>query len=118
MLDHLEIADGLAELLALLGIIQRGGVQHLQHAAGFGAQGGGGFINHGLDQRQRFFAQHMFGAHGDIFEIDFAGRSAVHGQVIAAGDALGIGRDQQQRHAARIALAAGSARGDEQVRGM
>ena len=106
VLEHLEVADRLAELLALLGVIERRGVEHAGQAAGFGADGGGGFIDDLFDERQGAAggADDMFGADRDIFEIDFRGGRAIDGRVIAAGDALQVRRDQQQRHAALVTL--------------
>ena len=50
VLQHLELADRHAELLARLGVFDRGVEQHLHRADRFGGMGGDGFVGHLLDQ--------------------------------------------------------------------
>ena len=91
MLQDLEVGDGLAELLALLGVGDGRLVEDLEAADGFGAERGDGVVDDLLDQRQAAIdlADHGVGADGDVLEIDFRRAQAIDGGIVARGDALG-----------------------------
>ena len=105
-----------AELLARLQILD-GGLQRFVHRADrLGAQRGAGFVDHALDQRQAVLgiADRGIRADLDAGEGDVGGAQAVLGRIALAGDALGVGRDQEHADAAAVALAALGARGHDQ----
>ena len=85
MLQHLELADRHAELLAGLGIFDRRIEQHLHGAAGLGGVGGDGFVGDLLDERQAVvrLADQIGGRDLDILEGDLASAQAVNGGVVA-----------------------------------
>jgi len=73
VLQHLESADRLAKLLALLRIFQRAFMQFCRHAAGFCADRNGCFIDNLFNQRQAsaFVAKQRITGDRNIFEIYF-----------------------------------------------
>lgn len=81
VLQYLEAGNGLAELLALLRIVERAFVQLCHHAGRFGAHRDGCFVNHAVDQvdppasgiagdRDIF---NGFGTHGPVNRSDSRG---------------------------------------------
>ena len=114
VLQDLEVADRAAELLSLLEVVERQRVHPLHDADGFGAEGrdggvdgtlGGGQAIGGV--AQRFAAR--------VGERDLGRARAVLRRVAAAGDARVGGVDEEKADAATVALAAGCARGDDEV---
>ena len=116
VLERLELADGLAELLALLGIVHRAFEQLAGNAGPFGADRDGGFIDDPLDQVDPAGQQRIAGD-GAVFEVDFRRAEAVNRGVIAARNAGAVRIDQEQLDALALPPAAAGAGRDEQVRG-
>ncbi len=116
MRQRLELADGLAELLARFGIFRGRIEQHLHRAASLGAMGGDGFVGHLLDQRKTVIdgSDGIGGRNFDILERDFRGAQAIDGRIIARGDAFGFFIDEENRNALVVALATRGARSDDQ----
>ena len=87
-----KAAIGCAELLALLGVVERALVQLAQHAAGLGADGGDRLVHHLLDQRQGLRLPAPIRASApsrDVLEGDLRGAPAVDGRIVAGDDARG-----------------------------
>ena len=119
VLQHLELADRLAKLLALLGVVQRAFVQAAQHAASLAADRDRRLVDHGFHQRQPrpLGADQRLRREGDVFEQHLGGARTVHRRIVAGGDARRRLIDQEHRHAAGLALGAAGAGGDDQLVG-
>ena len=113
VLQHLEFADRHAELLAGLGIFDRGVHQHAHRANGFGCMRRDGFVRHLLDELEAVIGR-ADECGWRILEGDFGGVQTVDGRIIARGDAFGLLVHDEDADALGIALAARGARGDDQ----
>ena len=80
MLQHLEIADRHAELLALLEVVDRDLVHRAHRADRFGGERRDAGIDHALDQRIGIagLADHGVRADLDARQRDLGGAQAVH----------------------------------------
>jgi len=115
VLQHLELADRLAELLALFDVVERALVQLVAHPAGLAADRHGRFVGEQFDQVDPAGDVRITGD-GDVLEVDLARLEAVDGRVIAAHDAGESGIDQEQLHARTLARGPAGARGNKEVR--
>ena len=108
MLQHLELADRHAELLAGLDVFQGRRVDRVHAAGRLGAQRHDGMIDRILDHAEGVIdlAQHRVGADRDLVEGELRGAQRVLGRVVAARDALGLGIDHEQREPLLLARAA------------
>ena len=101
VLQNLESGDSRTELLALTGIFQ-GVLVHPAHGTdALGADGGDGFVDNLLDQRQACTLDADQGISRDrhVLEIDFRGALAVNRGIVAGHDASRGLIDQEHRHA-------------------
>ena len=89
VLQHLELADGLAELLARLAVFHGVLVEHLHAAHGFGAHRQDAFVDDLFEQRQAAALPPNQGVRGDfhIGEGHFGGGEAIDGGIVAAAEA-------------------------------
>ena len=119
MLQGLELADRLAELLARLEVVERGLVDGDHDADGLRAQRRVGDIERPFDDRHTFAlgADQSVLGHLDVVELDLCGASAVLRAIATRGDAGGRAIDQEQRDALGIAGLARRARRDDQLVG-
>jgi hypothetical protein len=109
MLQHLEIADRYAELLALLQVVDCELVHGAHRADRFGGERRDRDIGHLLDQRERVagLADHGVGADLDIGERHFRGPQSVHRGIAAPRDAGRRRVDEKQSDAVFAALIPG-----------
>ena len=112
VLQRLEAADGLAELLPRLEIIERCGVERLHQADTLGAQRRKAKVANLFDQRVAgaAIAKQRLGAGAYALEGNFRGAQSVYGAVIAHADARLPAMDDEQADARRITHAAFRAR--------
>ena len=116
MLQHLEAADGDAELLARLHIVD-GGLVHRRHGADrFGGKRGDRQVGNALDQRQggAGLADRGGGRDAHAGERHLGGALAVDRRIAARRDAVRRGIDQEKADAGAIALSAGKPRRDDE----
>ena len=101
VLQHLELADRHAELLAGLDVFQGRGVDRIHATRGLGTERHDGAVDRVLDHREGAvdLAQHSVGADRDLVEGGFRGAQRVLGRIVAARDALGLGIDEEERQA-------------------
>ena len=116
MLQRLEFADQLAELLALLEI-RHGAAEHLvAQPHHFGGDRAAADIEQIVQQRPAGIdlAEHAVGVDLDIVELDARRVVRVDHDGALGRNALGLGIDQEQRDALGLAGRAAGARGDDQ----
>ena len=119
-LDRLEIADGFAELLALLGIIQRGFVGALGHAERQSGDGDAAAVEHahGVDESVAFFAQQIFGGNHAVFEDQFRGVAGAQAQLVfffAGTESLGVFLHDEGGEPVRVGGAIGYGDHDDHI---
>jgi len=110
VLEHLELGQGHAELLAGAQMVGGMGQQGLDRARGFSAQGGDGGIQGRFHRVGGFTAraQHAVGRHQGVVEGDMGGAAAVQGVIALHRHAGGDGVHGQDGQPAAVA---GVARG-------
>ena len=109
VLQHLELADRHAELLAGLDVVERRGVDRVHAAGGLGAQRHDGTVDRLFHGREGVvdLAQHGVGADRDLVEGQFGSAQRILRRVIATAEALGLGVDDEQRQALGLARRTG-----------
>src|SRR6266851_4082126 len=119
MLQRLEAADGNAELLARLQVLDGELVHHAHRPDRLGDCRGDGEIDGALDDGQRMIArpEQRLGVQPDVAEGDLGGAQAVHRRVALHGDSRCLGIDKEETDAVALALAAGGARRDDEAVG-
>ena len=116
VLQALEFANHLAELLALFQVGDGAFEGFLADADEFAGDARAARVENGLDERRTGvdFTKHGIGVHLDIVERDARGVVRVDHDRAFDRHALGLGIDQQQRHAVLVIDAAGGACCDDQ----
>src|SRR6185437_4554258 len=116
VLERLEFADSLAELLSFLQIIHRASEHLFAQADHFGRDRAAPDIEDAFEQRKALidFAEHMIGGDFDIVELDPRGIVRVDHDGALGRNALGFGIDQEQRDAVALTGLACGARSDDQ----
>ncbi len=112
MLQRLELADRLAELLAILEI-GHGAAEHLlAQPHHFGGDDATSDIEHIIQQRGALIdlAEHAIGGDLDLIEFDPRGVMGIDHHRALDRDALGLRIDHEQRQPVALAGAAGAAR--------
>jgi len=111
VLQHLELADRHAELLAGLDVFQRGRVDRIHAAGRLGAQRHDRAIDGFFDGGERVVdrPQHRIGADRDLVEGQLRCPQRILGRVVAPRQALGLAVDQEEREALLVARAAAGA---------
>ncbi len=106
-LDGLELADGFAELLALLGVPQRRFVRALGHAEPERGDRNSSAVEHahGVDKSVAFLAEQVF--HGDLAVLEnhfrgIAGAQAEFVFLLPRTEALGSLLDHERRKSVRV----------------
>ncbi|MNM79624.1 hypothetical protein D3C81_915620 [compost metagenome] len=117
VLQRLEARDRLTELLARLGVFQRGGVERVHHAHGLGAQQHRGVVGRLLDDRETLagLAQQL---RRRVLEGDVCRAQVIDGAVVLDADTGALGIDQEQRDAILVGIAATAARRHDQLVGL
>jgi hypothetical protein len=117
MLQRLEAADGGAELLSGLEIIDRRLVHSRHRADGLGGERRHRCVRDALDQREcgAGFADHGIGADFHAGERHFGGALTVDGVIAASRNAGRRGIDNKQSDAVLLALAAADARRNDKA---
>ena len=116
MLQRLEFADQLAELLALLQVGD-GAAEHLfAQAHHFGSHRAAADVEHAFQQRSALIdlAEHAVGIDLDIAEFNARRIVRIDHHGALDGEALGLGIDQEQRQPVALAGRAARARRDDQ----
>ncbi|MCY1445062.1 hypothetical protein D9M71_615650 [compost metagenome] len=109
MLQGLELADHLAELLAGLEVVE-GQIAHRLHAAHrLGTLRGqcAALLIAQRGQSLAGFTEHTGGTDEDVIQVQFAGLAAVHGRVDTAIDSRRPRIEQEQTDAGFVAIVAG-----------
>src|SRR5258708_7847460 len=120
VLQHLELADRHAELLARLDVLERGGVDRIHAAGGLGAERHDGSRDRVLDHREGAIdlAQHRVGADRDLVEGELGGTLRVLRRVVTPREAFRLAVDDEQGEPLLLARAArGAGEHDDAVGG-
>ncbi len=116
VLQHLELADRHAELLAGLAVFDSRVVQNLHGADGFGRKRRDAFVDDLFDQWQAVvrLTDQCVGAEGYVFKRHFGCAQTIDRRIVAARDALRFLVDDEDGDALLVALAAAGAGGYDQ----
>ncbi|MNI57394.1 hypothetical protein D3C73_1124510 [compost metagenome] len=115
MLQSLELAYHLAELLAGLEVVQRQTAHRLHAADCFGALGGDCPALLITQRRQRLahFTEQRSAADHHVVQVQLAGLATIHGREGTTADARRVRVEQKQTDAGFVALGAGGTRGHQ-----
>ena len=115
MLQRLEFADDLAELLALLEVIDGHVHRPPGHADTLGSRADAARHQHGIEHGAAAvdFTDHGIAVEFDIVESDMAGHRTVDQAYAVVAHAGGVLRHGEERDAVRVAITARGARGND-----
>src|SRR5262249_814706 len=116
MLQRLEGADGDAELLPLLQILQRALEGFRRRAEHLRGKPDAGAVEQGLEEVGAAMDRPEYGVFADLgaLEADDRGVAAVDHEGATARDARRVTRHEKERDAVALARFAGAARGDDE----